>query len=199
MLTRHAARGRFRKIDETYNRKYQPLQSLRAPETAQGRRAGQPGSPPLRLALFEPDIPQNCGAMLRLAACMGIAVDIVEPCGFLLDDRRLRRAGMDYLARVAMRRHASWEHFLEAQRRRGGRLLLLTSRADLVYTEARYDRDDTLLVGRESAGAPEAVHCAADLRLRIPMTAGARSLNVALAAAMALGEALRQTGGFPEE
>ena len=153
----------------------------------------------MRLALFEPDIPQNCGTMLRLAACMGVAADIVEPCGFLLDDRRLRRAGMDYLARVAMQRHASWEHFLEAHRRRGGRLLLLTSRADLVYTEAHYDRDDTLLVGRESAGAPEAVHRAADLRLRIPMAPGTRSLNVALAAAMALGEALRQTGGFPEE
>lgn len=153
----------------------------------------------MRLALFEPDIPQNSGAMLRLAACLGVAVDIVEPCGFLLDDRRLRRAGMNYLERVAMQRHASWNHFLQAHRQRGGRLLLLTTGADLVYTDARYRSDDTLLVGRESCGAPEAVHRAADLRLRIPMAPGARSLNVALAAAMALGEALRQTGSFPEE
>ena len=162
----------------------------------------------MRLALYEPDIPQNTGTILRLAACLGLAVDIIEPCGFLLDDRRLRRAGMDYLQQVALTRHRSWTAYCEsraAQAHKGpikdaeatepaGRLLLLTTRGDRAYTDIAYRADDTLLLGSESAGVPETVHACADHRLVIPMQAGARSLNVALAAAMVAGEALRQLG-----
>lgn len=152
----------------------------------------------MRLALFQPDIPQNTGALLRFAACMGIAVDIIEPCGFVLDDRRLRRVGMDYLARVDITRHTSWQHFLERRTGADARLVLLTTAGDTPYVQYRFARDDILLFGRESAGVPADVHEAADARLLIPMAAGVRSLNVALAAAMAVGEALRQTGGSPE-
>ena len=152
---------------------------------------------PMRLALLEPDIPQNTGAILRLAACFGVGVDIIEPCGFVLDDRRLRRAAMDYLPHVVLERHASWDAFQTG--RRQGRLLLLTSRGDAAYTDFRFAREDVLLLGRESAGAPPVVHAAADARLRIPVAPGLRSLNVALAAAIVLGEALRQTGSFPRE
>lgn len=160
----------------------------------------------MRLALYEPDIPQNTGTILRLAACLGLAVDIIEPCGFLLDDRRLRRAGMDYLEGVSLARHSSWAAYCESRAAQArdrtrdtagtaGRLLLLTTRGDRAYTDIAYRPDDTLLLGRESAGVPEAVHACADRRLVIPMQAGARSLNVALAAAMVAGEALRQLGG----
>ncbi len=148
----------------------------------------------VRLALYEPDIPQNTGAILRLGACLGVAVDIIEPCGFVLDDRRLRRAGMDYLDRVAMSRHASWPAF---RRVRAGRLVLLTTRGEDRLSGFRFRNGDTILLGRESAGVPEPVHDAADARVVIPMTDGARSLNVALAAALALGEALGQTDQFP--
>jgi tRNA (cytidine/uridine-2'-O-)-methyltransferase len=151
----------------------------------------------MRLALFEPDIPQNTGAILRLAACMGAAVDIIEPCGFLLDDRRMRRAGMDYLDSVEIRRHASWHRYLENRESEAGRLLLLTTSARQTYTDFAFEAGDTLLFGRESAGVPEEVHVAADARLRVPMRPGLRSLNVALTAAMVLGEALRQTDAFP--
>ncbi len=151
----------------------------------------------MRLALYEPDIPQNTGAMLRLAACLGGAVDIIEPCGFLLDDRRLRRVGMDYLDRVELVRHSSWRAFRRtAEARRSGRLVLLTTVAETPYCRFAYDPDDTVLVGRESAGVPDEVHAAAAARVTIPMQSGLRSLNVALAAAMVLGEALRQTAGF---
>lgn len=150
----------------------------------------------MRLALFEPDIPQNAGALLRLGACLGIAVDIIEPCGFVLSDRRLRRAGMDYLAAADLTRHESWTSFLAARR---GRLVLLTTKADLAYHRFAFLPGDTLLLGRESAGVPEDVHDAAEARLRIPMMTGTRSINVALAAAMVLGEALRQTERFPLE
>ncbi len=153
----------------------------------------------MRLALFEPDIPQNAGAMLRLAACLGVPVDVIEPCGFVFADKRLRRAGMDYLDRVALRRHVSWPAFLAARDGGLGRLVLLTTRAETPYAAFRFHADDVLLVGRESAGVPEAVHGAADARVHVPMAAGMRSLNVAVAAAMVLGEALRQTGGFPKE
>lgn len=151
----------------------------------------------MRLALFEPDIPQNTGTILRLAACMGVAVDVIEPCGFVLNDRRLRRAGLDYLEDVELVRHRSWQRFVEAPR---GRLVLLTTGGDRRYTDFAFRRDDTLLLGRESAGVPDEVHAAADARLLIPMVGRrrARALNVALAAAMVLGEALRQTGGLPE-
>jgi tRNA (cytidine/uridine-2'-O-)-methyltransferase len=148
----------------------------------------------MRLVLFEPDIPQNTGALLRLSACLGVAVDIVEPCGFLFDDRRLRRAGMDYLELAQMTRHSSWDAYRRAAR---GRLVLLTTRGETAYTDFAFRADDNLVVGRESAGVPEAVHGAADARLAVPMRAGARSLNVALAAAVVLGEALRQTGLLP--
>ena len=148
----------------------------------------------MRLALFEPDIPQNCGTILRLATCLGVAADIIEPCGFLWDDRRLRRAGMDYLAGADVTRDESWAAFL---RQRRGRLLLLTTRAEQSYLDMAFSAGDVLLFGRESAGVPDAVHQAADARLRIPMRAGQRSINVALAASMVLGEALRQTKGFP--
>ena len=151
----------------------------------------------MRLALFEPDIPQNTGAMLRLAACLGVAVDVIEPCGFVWSDRHLRRAGMDYLAQVDLKHHSSWQAF-QAGRAPHGRLILLTTKSSLAYAAFRFRADDTLLLGRESAGVPRHVHDAVDARVTIPMQAGARSLNVALAAAIVLGEALRQTGTLPE-
>lgn len=155
----------------------------------------------MRLALFEPDIPQNAGAILRLAACLGVAVHIIEPCGFVLGEPRFRRAGLDYLESVDLTRHVSWQAFSawrEAQTGEGRlRLLLLTARAGTPYTRFSFRPDDMVMVGRESAGVPEEVAAAADARLRIPMAAGLRSLNVATAVAMVLGEALRQTGQFP--
>jgi len=150
----------------------------------------------MRLALYQPDIPQNTGVMLRLAACMGIAVDIIEPCGFLLNDRRLQRVGMDYLQHVTITRHNSWDRFAAEKSANHHRLVLLTTKGDTPYTDYRFETKDILLVGRESAGVPDEVHEAADARLLIPMTEGVRSLNVALAAAMVVGEALRQTS-FP--
>lgn len=151
----------------------------------------------VRLALYQPDIPQNAGSLIRLGACLGVPVDIVEPCGFLFTDRALKRAGMDYLDKAEVHRHSSWAAFLAAQRTRGGRLILLTSKGTLSYTQYDYASGDTLLLGRESAGAPGEVHDAAGVRLRIPLKPGLRSLNVAQAGAMVLGEALRQTRGFP--
>ncbi|MFQ5985650.1 MAG: tRNA (cytidine(34)-2'-O)-methyltransferase [Alphaproteobacteria bacterium] len=154
----------------------------------------------MRLALFEPDIPQNTGTLLRLAACLDVDVDIIEPCGFVMSDRRLKRAGLDYLDRVRLTRHRSWAAYLmaRAQGSRSGRLVVLTTRASEPYTAFAFRRDDTLLVGRESGGVPEHVHAAADARVVIPMVKGLRSLNVAVAGAMVLGEALRQTGQFAE-
>ena len=148
----------------------------------------------MRLALFQPDIPQNLGAALRLGACLGISVDIVEPCGFPLSDKAVRRAAMDYAETVDARRHASWGEFLTT---RSGRILLFTTRGSAPFHRFQFRPDDTLLFGRESAGVPDEVHAAADARLLIPLAPGARSLNVVNAAAMALGEALRQTDGFP--
>lgn len=150
----------------------------------------------MRLALYEPDIPQNAGALLRLGACLGVPVDIIEPAGFVLSDRRLRRAGMDYLGAAELARHQSWATFHAGRR---GRLVLLTTKAPLAYHRFAFRPDDTLLLGRETAGVPQAVHEAADARLRIPLRPGLRSINVALAAAMVLGEALRQTEQFPKE
>lgn len=148
----------------------------------------------MRLALYQPDIPQNAGSLMRLCACLGVAMDLIEPCGFLLSDRNFRRAGMDYLERLDLVRHASWEAFRAAHK---GRLVLLTTAASQPYTQFAFRPDDTLLVGRESAGVPQDVHAGADARLLIPLRPGMRSLNVAQAAAMVLGEALRQTDGFP--
>jgi tRNA (cytidine/uridine-2'-O-)-methyltransferase len=149
----------------------------------------------MRLVLFQPDIPQNAGTMLRLAACLGVSADIIEPCGFVLDDRRLRRSGMDYLDGLDLAVHHSWDayHATEA----AGRLILLTTAASVNYTEFAFAPDDRIMVGRETGGAPPQVAAAADARLAIPLAQGRRSLNVATAAAMVLGEALRQTDGFP--
>jgi tRNA (cytidine/uridine-2'-O-)-methyltransferase len=149
----------------------------------------------MRLALFEPDIPQNAGAIMRLCACLGLGLDIIEPCGFLLTDKNLRRAGMDYIGQLDLARHADWESFRAA--RRGQRLLLLTTKGARSFLDIQYRQDDILLFGRESAGVPEHVHAASDERLLIPLRPGLRSLNVAMTAAMAAGEALRQTQGFP--
>jgi tRNA (cytidine/uridine-2'-O-)-methyltransferase len=150
----------------------------------------------VRLALYEPDIPQNAGSLMRLGACLGVGIDLIEPCGFLATDRNLRRAGMDYLKSADIRRHESWTQF---QAQRTGRLVLLTTQGDMAYADFAFAPGDTLMVGRESAGVPQDVHDAADARLLIPLLPGLRSLNVAQAAAMVLGEALRQTGGFPKE
>jgi tRNA (cytidine/uridine-2'-O-)-methyltransferase len=150
-----------------------------------------------RLAIYQPDIPQNTGTMLRLAACLGVPVEIIEPAGFDVSDRNLRRSGMDYLERAAITRHVSWASF-EAWRREGnGRLVLATTKGAMPYAGFVYQPDDIILVGRESAGVPDEVHEAADARIVIPMRTGLRSLNVAMTAAMILGEALRQTDGFP--
>jgi tRNA (cytidine/uridine-2'-O-)-methyltransferase len=148
----------------------------------------------MRLALYQPDIPQNAGAILRLAACFGLPVDVIEPCGFVFDDRRLRRAGMDYLDHVDLQRHRSWEAYLSARSDREGRLILLTTGAAMPHVECHFRPSDSLLLGRESAGVPDEVHAIADVRLRIPMRPGLRSLNVAMAAAIVAGEAMRQLG-----
>lgn len=150
----------------------------------------------LRIALYQPDIPQNTGTLLRLGACLGVPVDIIEPCGFVLSDRGLQRAGMDYLEMAAMQRHDSWGAFRLDLDQRQGRLILLTTKAAIAYTAFRFQPGDTLMLGRESAGVPDEVHDRADARLIIPMLAGRRSLNVALSAAMVLGEGLRQLDGF---
>lgn len=151
----------------------------------------------VRLALYQPDIPQNTGTMLRLAACLGVPVEIIEPAGFDVSDRNLRRSGLDYLDRVAIARHISWRAFEAWRATGGGRLVLASTKGAVSYVDFAYRPDDILLVGRESAGVPDEVHAAADARIVVPMQPGLRSLNVALTAAMILGEALRQTGCFP--
>jgi len=151
----------------------------------------------MHIALYEPDIPQNTGTILRLCACLGIAAHIIEPAGFPISDRAFRRAGMDYLDAVALTRHASWRDFEAWRRSQSRRLALFTTAATVSYLDYRFKADDVLLFGRESAGVDPEAHAAADARLLIPMRGGLRSLNVALAAAMAAGEALRQTGGMP--
>ncbi|MDK9694988.1 MAG: tRNA (cytidine(34)-2'-O)-methyltransferase [Siculibacillus sp.] len=151
----------------------------------------------LRLVLFQPDIPQNAGTLLRTAACLGLAVDLIEPAGFAVTDRNLRRAGMDYLDAAVLTRHASWTTFEDARRAAGRRLVLLTTRATTPYLDFTFRDGDAVMVGRESAGVPEEVHRSADARLVVPMRPGLRSLNVAVAATMVLGEALRQIRGFP--
>ena len=149
----------------------------------------------MRLALYQPDIPQNAGAVVRLCACFSVPLDVIEPAGFLFTVREMRRVAMDYAPLADVSRHASWAAFLA--QRRTGRLVLMTTQATMRHVDFAFAPDDVLLLGRESAGAPEEVHRAADARLRIPLRPEARSLNVAIAAGMVLGEALRQTGGFP--
>jgi tRNA (cytidine/uridine-2'-O-)-methyltransferase len=149
----------------------------------------------MRLALYQPDIPQNTGTILRLAACLAVAVDIIEPTGFIWNDARLKRAGMDYRDLAQVTRHRSWQAFQTG--RTAGRLVLLTTAGDQAYHHFTFSPDDILLFGRESVGAPPEVHQACDARLRVPMMPPARSLNIAVTAAMVLGEALRQCEGFP--
>lgn len=151
----------------------------------------------MRIALFQPDIAANAAAVIRLAACLDVPLTVIEPCGFVWDDRRLRRVGLDYLQHAAIQRIASFAAFEEARRACNARLVLLTTGAGEAYHAVAYRPNDILLVGRESSGVPDAVHGAADLRVRVPMAPGRRSLNVVTALAMVLGEALRQTGGFP--
>ncbi|MGB6538956.1 MAG: tRNA (cytidine(34)-2'-O)-methyltransferase, partial [Xanthobacteraceae bacterium] len=147
----------------------------------------------MRIALYQPDIAQNTGTILRLCACLGLEAHIIAPAGFPTTDRAFRRAGMDYLDAVALMRHSSWQAFARWRRERSLRLVLFTTAADLSYLDYAFRLDDVLLFGRETAGVPPEVHAAADARVRIPMRPGMRSLNVAVAAAMATGEALRQT------
>src|SRR5262249_47040090 len=152
----------------------------------------------MRIALYQPDIAQNTGTILRLAACLGVEAHIIEPAGFPSSDRAFRRAGMDYLDHVRLMRHVSWDAFERWRRDNGLRLVLFTTRAERGYLDHRFARADVLLFGRESAGVPDEVHAAADAPLVIPMRPGRRSLNVAMACARAVGEALRQTGEWPK-
>lgn len=146
----------------------------------------------LRIALYQPDIPGNTGTILRMAACLGLAVDIIEPAGFDLSDRGLKRAGMDYLEQAALTRHLDWEHFNQWRLSENRRLVLLSTKAAQPYTDFSYRADDILMFGRESAGVPDHVHEISDERIIIPMVQGARSLNLALSVAMSAGEAVRQ-------
>ncbi len=152
----------------------------------------------IHLALYQPDIPQNAGAAMRLCACLGAPLDIIEPCGFIWDDRKIRRAGMDYIDALDIQRHASWPAFIDSYQNRR-RIILLTTKAQSAYTDFAFMPNDIILAGRESAGVPDDVHEAADERITIPMAPGMRSLNVVNAAAMVLGEALRQTNANAEK
>ena len=154
----------------------------------------------MRLALYQPDIPQNTGTLLRLGACLDLAIDIIEPCGFLFNEKSMRRAGMDYLEFSNYRRHNSWNDFLayrEQNPQEYGRLILLTTQGKQSFIDFKFEPNDIILMGRESAGVPENVHEKADAQLLIPMNPNARSINMAVSAAMAITEALRQTNGFP--
>ena len=152
----------------------------------------------MQLALYQPDIPQNTGTMLRLCACLGVTAHLIEPAGFPISDKNFRRAGMDYIDLVDIRRHISWTDFELWRKAEGARLVLATTKGAVPYPEFRFRPDDIILMGRESAGVPDEVHQAANARLLIPMRAGLRSINVAVSAAMMLGEALRQVDAFPK-
>lgn len=155
----------------------------------------------MRLALYQPDIPQNTGTLLRLGACLDLAVDIIEPCGFLFNEKAMRRAGMDYLEFSNYRRHDSWEDFLAYRQENPqeyGRLVLLTTKGKQSFLDFKFKSNDIILMGRESAGVPENVHKTVDAELLIPMNPQARSINMAVSAAMAVTEGLRQIGGFPK-
>lgn len=151
-----------------------------------------------RIVLYQPDIPHNTGAILRFAACMGVGVDLIEPAGFDLSDRGLKRAGMDYVEQAALTRHPSLDAFESERQVRGGRFVLFTTTASQAYFDFAFRADDHLVFGRESAGVPTQVHERADARLLVPMRPGLRSINLAMTVALATAEALRQTGGFPE-
>lgn len=148
----------------------------------------------MRLALYQPDIPQNAGTLMRLCACMKVPMDIIEPCGFLLTDKNMKRAGMDYLDHLDLTRHAGWLDFSAAHK--GSRRILLTTKSDLSFLDFKFQPDDILIAGRESAGVPDDVHESCDARVTIPMPGALRSLNVAIASAMVMTEALRQTKGI---
>ncbi len=150
--------------------------------------------PSLRIALYQPDIPGNTGTILRMAACLGLGVDVIEPAGFDLSDRNLKRAGMDYAEQAVLARHVDWQAFASQASDDGRRIVLATTKAAVPYTDFAFHPNDILLFGRESAGVPDPVHEAADARILIPMRTGFRSLNVAISAAMIAGEALRQLG-----
>ena len=150
----------------------------------------------MRIALYQPDIPQNTGTILRTAACMAVGVDIIEPCGFILNDKRVRRSGMDYIDKADLQRHISWSEFKKNCRKNECRIILLTTFGDKSYCNFRFRADDRLLLGSESSGVPTEVHEAVNARIRIPMADGVRSLNIAVATSMVLGEALRQTNRF---
>lgn len=152
----------------------------------------------MRLALYEPDIPQNTGAIMRLCSCFAVPLDIIEPCGFLLGDSRMKRAGMDYVQNLVMSRHRNWQAFYEETKKHGRRIVLLTTKADCFYTEFAFAPDDVLLGGRESSGVPDDIHAAADARVAIPMAAHARSLNLSQSCAIVMTEALRQNALFPQ-
>lgn len=154
------------------------------------------GTPPLKIALYQPDIPQNAGTILRLCACLGVQAHIIEPAGFPVSDRNFRRAGMDYLDQVEIIRHLSWAHFNEWRLENSLKLTLFTTRGATSYLNHTYTLDEVLMFGRESAGVPDEVAELADERLVIPIKEDMRSLNIAIAAAMALGEAARQTGSI---
>lgn len=146
----------------------------------------------ISLALYQPDIAANTGAMMRLCACLGLAMDVIEPCGFPFDDKRMRRAGMDYIDHLVWQRHRSWDDFVALKGAR--RIVLLTTKAAQVYTDFSFQNNDIIMVGRESAGVPDTVHNAADARITIPMVPPMRSLNVAISAGIVVSEAQRQLG-----
>lgn len=155
----------------------------------------------MRLALFQPDIPQNTGTLLRLGACLDLPIDIIEPCGFIFNEKAMKRAGMDYLHLASYKKHTSWQDFLDyrdAHKDEYGRLILMTTKSTTCYTDFEFKPNDIILMGRESKGVPEAVHQIADARLTIPMNQNTRSINVAVSAVMVIGEALRQTNSFPK-
>ena len=152
----------------------------------------------MEIALFQPDQPQNTGTLLRLGACMSVPVHVIEPCGFPFSHRALKRSAMDYAEIVDLKHHLDWDSFEEMRKNADQRLILLTTKASEPYTDFVFQPDDILLVGSESAGAPDFVHEAADGRVIVPMAKSARSINVAVSLAMVLGEAIRQTDGWPK-
>lgn len=155
----------------------------------------------MRLALYQPDIPQNTGTLLRLGACLDLEIDIIEPCGFIFNEKAMRRAGMDYLDFAKYQKHKSWDSFLEHRKNHPdeyGRIILLTTKGQTSFVEFDFKKNDIILMGRESAGVPEAIHNLADAQLIIPMNPEARSINMAISASMAITEALRQTNSFPK-
>lgn len=153
----------------------------------------------MQLALYQPEIPQNTGTLIRLTACLGVSLDIIEPCGFVWSDRHLKRSGMDYIELAMVKRYPDWCAFLDHQKQERRRTVLLDATGPTNYVNFSYSKSDTLLVGRESSGVPKAIMSQVDACVCIPLLPQRRSLNMAIAAAMVLGEALRQTHAFPDE